>query len=249
MARRGLLHSLRTVASIALLSAPVLAADRALIDVIGYSEDQRYFAFEEFGVQDGSGLAYSSIYVIDMREDRWVVGTPVRVQAEDETETLKQVRDEARADAMPRLDDLRVNVPAELLAAIGSGVPDVDGKTLAFGLPGFGGSGEVRGNYTVTLETFATTAGSPCEDWFAEPPVGFALSVSDFGPAREVHRDAVLARSRGCPAEYGIFGVYAPFQATDITRTVALISVDTYGFEGLDRRFIAQPLAFPALNF
>ncbi len=38
-------------------AVPTLAGDRALIDVIGYSDDLRYLAFEEFGVQDGSGFA------------------------------------------------------------------------------------------------------------------------------------------------------------------------------------------------
>ena len=54
-----------TAAAIA-FAGPALAGDRAVIDFIGYSADSRYFAFEEFGIQDGSGFPYSSIYIIDL---------------------------------------------------------------------------------------------------------------------------------------------------------------------------------------
>jgi fructose-bisphosphate aldolase class II len=40
--------------------------DRALIDLIGYSHDLRYLAFEEYGVSDGIGVAYSNIYIVDL---------------------------------------------------------------------------------------------------------------------------------------------------------------------------------------
>ena len=54
-----------------------LAGDRALIDLIGYSEDGRIFAFEEFGIQDGSGFPYSNIYVVDLPADKWAYGIAV----------------------------------------------------------------------------------------------------------------------------------------------------------------------------
>ena len=71
----------RAFASLALvlgLAVPALAGDRALLDIVGYSSDDRFLVFEEFGIQDGSGFAYSSIYAVDLIEDSWVVGTPER---------------------------------------------------------------------------------------------------------------------------------------------------------------------------
>ena len=55
MARLG--ASVAGLCGLMLLVTPALAGDRALIDVIGYSQDTDYFAFEEFGIQDGSGFA------------------------------------------------------------------------------------------------------------------------------------------------------------------------------------------------
>ena len=219
------------------------AADAALMEPIGYSENLRYFVFEEFGIQDGSGFAYSSIYMIDLSQDRWVVGTPIRVIAESEEEPLTSVRAHARADAEPLLTDLSIDVPAHELASNGDGAPDNDGKSLVFGLPLPGSPDGLDGRHALGLETYTTASGSPCEDWFAEKAVGFVLSITDFGPQREVHRDEVIPRSRGCPAQYRIHSVYAPFQATDIASSVALISVYVQGFEGLDRRFMAVALA------
>ena len=61
-----------------------LAADAADRAIIGFSADGRYFAFEEFGIQDGSGFAYANIFVLDLEDDKWVEGSPVRVQKRED---------------------------------------------------------------------------------------------------------------------------------------------------------------------
>eukprot|EP01036_Dinobryon_divergens_P042760 gene42760-56842_t len=76
MQRNGVLAaSARLAAScLALLTlavVPALAGDRALIDFIGYSEDGQYFAFEEYGIGDGSGAPYSHIFIVDLAADAW----------------------------------------------------------------------------------------------------------------------------------------------------------------------------------
>jgi len=221
-----------------------VAGDRALAETIGYSQDARYFAFEEFGIQDGSGFAYSHIYVIDLAEDRWVVGTPIIVEADEDTETLKAIRERSREQSMVRLNDLEIDRPAQIAAYNGDGTPDIDGLSISFGVPGFASPGAVTGAYDVSLEIYAAKSGAPCLDWFGENAMGFSLSIEDYGVVRQVHQDRSLPRSRGCPITYRITGVYLPFEATDISRAVALISVYAYGFEGADRRFVAVPLAY-----
>lgn len=224
------------------------AADDALAVPIGYSENLRYFAFEEFGIQDGSGLAYSTIYIIDLSEDRWVVGTPIVEIAESEEETLSAVRANARTEVQPRLDDLIITVPAHLLASIADGEIGTDGKSLEFALPLSGGTLR-EGTYRLDIEQFPASSGAPCEDWFGEQALGFLLKLTDFGPTREIHRDAVLPRSRGCPADYRIHSVYAPFQAESVAHMLALISVYAHGYEGYDRRFVGIALAKNQVSF
>lgn len=221
--------------------APALAGDRALIDFIGFSEDSRYFAFEEFGIQDGSGFAYSTIYVVDLDDDTWVVGTPIRVQADDEGQPLSQIRAEARLAAEDDIEDLGIDVPAELAALIGDGAPGNDGVRLRFGTPGYE-PGTVSGDYELQLSTFPTKAASPCTEWFSADPLGYELTIVDNGTSRLLHRDTTLPRSRGCPFTYRLYGVVLPFEAGSISNAVGIISVYPGGFEGPDRRFIAVPL-------
>lgn len=231
------------------LPGPVLAGDRALARVIGYSDNLRYFAFEEFGIQDVSGRAYSTFYVVDLKDNRWVVGTPVGVIAESDSESLTEVRARASKEVAPRLADLKMDVPAELMAANGAGAPDADPYSLSFGLPGLTYPDAVRGNFTVKLAVFPAESGSPCIESFAKKAVGFALTVSDSGTERDVYRDSVLPRSRACPVDYRLSAIYLPFRATDISRSVALISVFVNGTGGTNRRFIIAPLAFPKYNY
>jgi predicted secreted protein len=69
---------------LALSNTIARAGDAATRDIIGFSPDGRYFAFEQHGIQDGSGFPYAEIFVIDAAEDRWVPGTPIRKRADDE---------------------------------------------------------------------------------------------------------------------------------------------------------------------
>jgi predicted secreted protein len=239
--------SVRRGAASALLAttmmvAPALAGDRALIDFVGFSGDFRYFAFEEFGIQDGSGFPYSNLYVVDLSTDSWVVGTPIRIQAEDEAATLASVRDEAAAPVASHVAEFGITVPVEVAALIGDGVPDTDGGTLEFGAPAYN-PGAVSGDYSLQLSTFSTTAASPCAEWFGAEPLGYELSISDGGNDRLVYRDEdALPRSRGCPLDYRLYAVVMPFGSPTISHAVAIVSVYPGGFEGPDRRFLAVPL-------
>ncbi len=219
---------------------PASAADSALYDVIGYSEDGNYFAFEEFGIQDGSGFPYSNIYVIDLGLDKWVIGTPVSVIGDDATRTLAEIRKQAQKNAQSFIDNLGIHVPAQLLAANGDGALETDGLGLDFGLPGFGAA--VNGRFGLQLDIFKVEGGAPCMEWFGTAPMGYALKLKTNDQSQDVHRDQGLPRSRGCPETYRITAVYRPFQGVGVGRMVALLSVYVHGFEGLDRRFIAVPL-------
>jgi predicted secreted protein len=50
----------------------------------------------------------------------------------------------------------------------------------------------------------------------------------------------MLPKSRGCPTDYRLYAVVAPFQQAE--PRIALISSYPFGFEGPDRRFLAVPL-------
>jgi len=224
-----------------LLTAPALAGDRAMFNPLGFSPDGRYFAFEEYGVQDGSGFPYATIHAIDLKADKWAGGAPFAVRLEADGATLSEARAKAAGAAKSALATLHVTAPAEYLAlnADGEGNP---GKTLRFGTPG-DGLGEPEDVRLLGLDTFpAAVVDTPCADYTERPTLGFALTLDD----TELHRDITVPKSRGCALDYRLYGVLTPFtDGFDIPGTVVIVSVYPFGFEGPDRRFIAIPIDQP----
>lgn len=240
--------SARRVASafalLALSATPALAGDRALFDVIGFSPDARYFAFEEFGIQDGSSFAYSNIFVVDLETDSWVAGTPARSRADDESLPLLAVRAEAMSEVFATIDQFDISVPGEIVALIGDGLPDPDATSLTFGAPGYQ-AGIVMDERQLTLSTFPSTSAEDCEGFFGTAPLGFALTLSGGDAPKTLHRDeGTLPQSRGCPLDYRLYAVVLPGLSISRDTGIAIVSVYPGGFEGPDRRFLAVPFAF-----
>ena len=95
------------VLALCLATGAASAGDYADRTIIGFSPDGAYFAFEEYGVQDGSGFPYANIYVVDTATDSWVAGTPIRVMVQDETASLASVRFNAYEQANAILRAIR----------------------------------------------------------------------------------------------------------------------------------------------
>lgn len=239
MARLGWVKA--ALAALVLTSLPAQAGDMALFDARGYSPDGRYFAFEEYGVQDGSGFPYSNIFVVDLAEDKWVGGSPFRVRIDADNASLEAARRDAQDAAEDTLIEFAITEPAQLLAAIGDGDPR-DATELMFGAAGYQ-PGMVIGEHYLGLEVFEAKSAEPCSDYTDEPIVGFALTMGTDGVPRELHRDTSVPKSRGCPLAYRLYAVYAPMGRGDIAGSVAVVSVYPLGFEGPDRRFIAVPIS------
>lgn len=223
-------------------ASPAWAGDRAALNIIGYSADSRYFAFEEFGIQDGSGFAYANIFLIDIAADAWVKNTPIRVQADDEERTLHEVRAEAMAQFAPFIAAHDITEPAALLAMVGDGAIGLADDTLDFGAIGFITSGGMQDEHQLKLETFDIPANANCQPFEGDPLRGFALSLITEGKTVELHRDTTLPASRRCTVTYRLYGVAVPFPGWSIERGVAILSAYSYGFEGPDRRFLVVPL-------
>jgi len=231
-----------SIAALLAVAAPAFAGDRALIDFIGFSEDGQYFAFEEFGVQDGSGFPYSSIYVLDLAADKWASGTPIRVRIDDEVATLQQARRDAADKAASIIDELGIDTPTDLIAVNADGEMG-DGTRISFGQPGYAPN-EVQGEFSLELSTFPAKSPEDCEGYMGEPATGIVLTMTDSGDETEIYRDdETLPKSRGCPVVYRIFAVVAPQYTVPPAAHVAIIATYPFGFEGPDRRFIAIPLS------
>jgi predicted secreted protein len=227
---------------------PTLAGDRAQLNVIGYSRNLRYFAFEEYGVHDGSGGNYSHIYVVDLSADNWVSGTPFVTDQDGNPDQvapdLPAVRAKTLTLAAPMLTDLKIEVPAVPLVMLGDGVPAADGKTMTTAFPSCCGPNDTDASQllNLTLTTFAAKSAIDCP---VDEAFGYALTATlADGSSRELHRDgANLPKSRSCPQDYRLYAVFSPFE--QFGPRVALVSSYPFDFEGTSRRFLAVPIDAP----
>jgi predicted secreted protein len=75
--------------SVPVCSLPANAGSISELEILGFSADASIFAFEEHGIQDGSGFPYANRFYIDVATDGFVAGTPIRVRI-DEVRTVHQ---------------------------------------------------------------------------------------------------------------------------------------------------------------
>jgi len=228
-----------------LFSSAARAGDFAFDELIGFSPDGRYFGFEEYGVEDGSGFPYSNIFIIDLETDTFVPQTPVRERLNDEKAALNDVRTAARERAQALFSQYQLTTPATTVYARGLGdFANFDGGLTQeivakiyfpdFSVP----TAPARDGFDLILRHIPAPSVASCPI----DTIGFQLEKIDpDGKRRFVHRDEKIFKSRGCPLKYRISKVYVPaFGKGDFA--AVLISVFQTGFEGLDRRFVVFPV-------
>lgn len=233
---------------LAVLAASVgtaLAGDRAMIDFVGYSQDMRYFAYEEYGVSDGVGLAYSTITIVDLINDEVAAGSPFKTEADAATdEPLTEVRAKTHDAAKRVLDGMKIDVPVEILALSGDGVIGPANK-LRFGIPAYGEPGATQGDYTLKLDDFEMPRSETCDAAIDRPGHGFALAITGDGKPRELHRDTdPLPEERGCPVGHRLYAVVTPFEFGSINNGVVIVGAYPFDFEGSSRRFVVVPISY-----
>ena len=212
------------------------SGDFAKREVHGFSLDGGLFAFEEFGVQDGSGFPYSTIYVIDTATDQWTAGSPFRARLEDETKTVFDAREEARILAGPVMKSFenRGNVVATNRATeLG-----IDTKRIIANprlvVPPIDDAIEFR------LEEIAFAGTERCEA-FGETS-GFRLlqvATKDGDTTTKLHEDTSIPDSRNCPLRYDLADLVTYYPENGSPAFAVLIRMQTVGFEGPDGRYLA----------
>lgn len=237
-----MIRTLATTAIVALsvqiCSRPAVAGDVSDLEILGFSADASIFAFEEHGIQDGSGFPYANRFYIDVATDGFEAGTPIRVRIDDENASLGQARAQARAagqsivpddelaenrghtagfDAITELsaDPFRMAVSPRLV------IPPIDDSV------------EFR------IEEYTLDA-TGCEN--LGPTMGFRLLRIDLragGSVSLLHEDTRIPSSRGCPLGYRIGAVQTIHPDSGLPSFAIMVAVRSFGFEGPDYRWIA----------
>lgn len=224
---------LLTALGLALLLASPVRADVAKLDIRGFSPDGALFAFEEFGEEPASAVAYATVYVVDTLRNEWATA-PLRVRIGAAEGGLAAARERAARLAEPLLRDARIGLPGELLIDDEAMRAEDALRNVAAMLPGLGPA-EIR-----LVERTASNA-SHCAGGTAK---AFDLSIYVVSQRFALQGTGALPRSRGCPTHYGISRVMT--LTTPQRRVmVTLVSVYGPGTDGAQRRFIAVTALLP----
>lgn len=220
--------------------APVVAGDFANREIIGFSKDGTLFAFEQYGVQDGSGFPYSEIYVIDTRTDNWVEGSPFRSFIRSEDAKLATVRADVRQQAESALES--ITDPGIIAASNRADERVSDPYTISVVPRTFylsGGNSHIE----FTVETIPFAANEQCKGVLDNDKLmGFKLTRSDSNAANNLvvmHEDKSVPASRHCPLDYKPADVIFHYSEGGKYTIAVLVQMETFGFEGRDGRYLA----------
>jgi len=226
----------------ALFSGAACAGDFASIQPLGFSADGNVFAFEEYGVQDGSGFPYSNIFFVDTRKDTFLPGTPIRLRVDEENTSLAKVRTQTAAKAAPLVEKFDLGANPGLLAAFNP-ITETDSTPHRLTYRQYAVEPPVGGDFTLSLDEIPLAPTALCKD-VTPQSTGFRLAFqTEDGKTsdRVLHADTAIPDSRKCPTGYRIGGamVFNPLQGEPVH--IVLVQVLSVGFEGSDGRWIAVP--------
>jgi predicted secreted protein len=234
--RLKFLPMLAALASL-VIPATASAGDVAQLEILGFSKDGGVFAFEEYGVQDGSGFPYANRYYIDTSNDTFLKGTPIRIRLDDESASLDTARKQARDKGEPIVGASELAANRGFTAGFNPVTElSADPHRIVVNprpvFPPIDPALEFR------VEEMPMGGGVNCDGL---ETAGFRLlqiDAHDGGNTKLLHEDKAIPQSRGCPNGYSI-GAVQTFSPTGLSTYAVLIAVRGRGFEGPDYRWIA----------
>ncbi|WP_187971847.1 DUF2259 domain-containing protein [Aquibium microcysteis] len=224
--------------AIAFAAGSATAGSVADLEILGFSADASIFAFEEYGVQDGSGFPYANRYYIDVATDRFVPGTPIRIRIDDESAPLHQARDQARAPGQAIVSDAILAQNRGHTAGINA-ITELSADPFRMAVNPRPVIPPVDEAIEFRIEEYALDVAG-CEN--LGPTMGFRLLRIDLragGTVDLLHEDDRVPSSRGCPLGYRIGAVQTIHPDGGAPSFAVLVAVRSFGFEGPDYRWIA----------
>ncbi len=221
-----------------------LHADIPHLDVIGFSPDGRYFAFEQYGFNEGQGVPYSNMYFVDVERNAYVTKPIIHEAKNDDPkadiETLQaRVRNRNRIFSQNIFEDLKLHYPLPGQRVIHHPVTDLGVKNnqVSFtpDIP-FGGLSYDKYDLDLSFKQIDEGKNLSCHG-MGKPKI-FKLTLTHSGGQQQVlQEDKRLPPSRGCPLNYRIQDVYW-YSYQKHNYIAVFINVISAGFEGEDMRYL-----------
>lgn len=223
-------------ALISIVALPAFSAELAELGATGFSENGAHFAFEQYGVQDGSGFPYASITIVDVVNDSWVPGMPIAVRLENDSTNANAARSAVQQKAGPIANKYGIQSSHGVVLAHNP-VSEIsaDPKRVRF-LP-FKTTTNIGDPIEVTLNEYPLPAGGDCG--VHGQTFGYRLLLSQPGKVKLLHEDSRIPKSRGCPLAYRIDQVIAYHVAGGDMVLAIMLVMNVPGFEGPDGKYLA----------
>ncbi len=239
------------------LSTSAWAGDAAARNVIGFSPDGGYFAFEQYTMVYEDEASFSEYVIVDTKSDTFVPGAPIRILLRgDDGLDEKKARADAQAKAKPLLERLKI---ADAGTRI-EGKPSMDlddigiyqinqqpmAKSLDIPLPDGRKAQIVASDHPIATVMCEGMGGRGTPGKAKGFGVKLTLKIAG-GPPMVLQHDKALPRSRRCAAEYGIAEAYL-HQAGDGALTLAALIeyADNHDHHaGPNRRFMVVTKRLP----
>jgi len=218
--------------SSSLTASFVFAGDAATLRVIGFSADGKYLAFEQHGIEDGSGFPYAHIFFVDVENNTFAApSVAVREENEEALATTMRATVTQRAQSvLRRLNIVEGNIGAHLIhhPLTDTGV---DPHVVKFSLsPALAGSADQP--YEIILSE--TEVKEDCYGFGNGRIFELALVNPQTGARKVLQKDERLPKARGCPLSYRLQDVFV----YDERYVAVFLNVLKPGFEGHDMRFM-----------
>jgi predicted secreted protein len=220
------LYNLILILLTASISINSFAGDNANLDFIGYSKNGKYVAFEQYGVNDGNGLHYSEIFIVNVISNIYAI-KPIKSKPNDDSK-LSTLRKKIKFQAQAKLNKFKIDQEIIGKKLISHPLSDVGvaNKTATF-IYNFD-------KFNLKLTEFLAKPVKDCFG-FGQAKI-FKLSLTkNNGKSKILQKDKKLPKSRDCPLNYRIQDVFV-YQDKYI---VVFLNMFLTGFEGKNMRYLA----------
>ena len=210
------------------------------LDIVGFSPDGKFFAFEQHGYYDGSGFGYAQMFIIDVAKNAWAE-KPIEVNGEEYAmngqeeiaEDLDAIRRELRTKAVATFRKYGLVNATEgnaILSDFAADGPWTQNDRKQYGFQHAGAK-----NMLTITEVDAPQDGGDLNSGMCPQ----TLKLELWGAAAKVlqeDEDGLVPQSRGggYARNYDISGVYASGDSL-----VVFVGFHVPSFEGPSKRYIA----------
>lgn len=186
-------------------SLPAAALERPRLDVLGFSPDGRFFAYQQSGYDRGQ-VAFADLFVIDTKTDKRVSGSPIRIRYTPDQGDLAAARAALKAQSARYLKRLGLN-----RASAGVSYVPKTRTQMSLDLP-WGERAQIK------LETHDGMAAPGCP---ISVPVkkgaiaGLSLTMQLPEQVTVLYNDTMVPRGRGCPLSYRFASGFVKSRGSD----------------------------------